>query len=254
MNFSRYGAEIFRTRTNVALGLRRSSFSPESVFKLRANGTRLASAQAGRSSPMKIPVQVTFRNMSPSEPLEALVRERARQLEDFYAGMMACRVVVEIPHRHHQAGNRCHVRIDLTVPDDEIVVSREPSVHGSLKDLSSTETTKATDIASIHAHAEVAIREAFDAARRRLQDYARRQRGAVKAHEAPGHGEVVRIGPEEGWIRTSDGREVYFHERSVLDRRFNDLEEGSPVAFVEEKGEKGPQASTVRMLGKHHYV
>jgi ribosome-associated translation inhibitor RaiA len=133
---------------------------------------------------MKIPVQVTFRNMSPSERLEALVRERASQLEGYYPGIMACRVVLDVPHRHHQAGNRCQVRIDLTVPDDEIVVTREPSLHGTLRDLANPEMTKATDIESIHTHAEVAVREAFDAARRQLQDYARKQRGDVKTHEA----------------------------------------------------------------------
>jgi cold shock CspA family protein len=192
--------------------------------------------------------------MSPSERLETLVRERATQLESFYPGIMACRVVLDVPHRHHQVGNRCHVRIDLTVPDDEIVVTREPTLHGTLRDSGDPVTTKTTDIESIHAHAEVAIREAFDAARRQLQDYARKQRGAVKAHEGPQHGQVVRLRPEEGWIETPDGREVYFHARSVLEQRFKDLQEGSRVAFVEEKGEKGPQASTVRALGKHHYA
>jgi cold shock CspA family protein len=65
---------------------------------------------------------------------------------------------------------------------------------------------------------------------------------------------VIRIGPEEGWIETPDGREVYFHEHSVLDAAFDRLEIGSEVAFVEEPGDKGPQASTVRLLGRHHYV
>jgi cold shock CspA family protein len=47
---------------------------------------------------------------------------------------------------------------------------------------------------------------------------------------------------------------VYFSRASVLDGAFDDLTVGSPVAFVEEAGEKGPQASTVRVLGKHHDV
>jgi ribosome-associated translation inhibitor RaiA len=147
---------------------------------------------------MKLPVQITFRNMSPSEALDALVRERAAALETYYAGTMACRVLIEIPHRHHESGNRCHVRIDLTVPGDEIVVTREPNLHGTLKDLATSEMSKEAEGQSIHVHAAVAVREAFDVARRQLQDYARRQRGAVKVHETPQHGRVVRIGPEEG--------------------------------------------------------
>jgi cold shock CspA family protein len=202
---------------------------------------------------MKLPVQVTFRNLPASEDLEALIRDQAAALESFYRGIMACRVLVDVPHRRHQAGNRVHVRIDVTVPGDEVVVTHEPSLHAALKDTASASVAKASDIQSIRAHAEVAVREAFAAARRQLQDVARRQRGAVKAHQPPLHGRVVRIGPEEGWIETADGREVYFHERSVLDGAFGQLDAGSLVAFVEEQGDKGPQASTVRLLGKHHY-
>jgi cold shock CspA family protein/ribosome-associated translation inhibitor RaiA len=204
----------------------------------------------------KLPIQITCRNLTPTEELESMVRERAARLDAFCRSIMACRVAIEVPHRHHQEGNRYHVRIDLTVPGEEIVVTHEPSLYSSLQDLGIEEVTKDTDVDAVHKHVQVAVREAFDVARRRLQDYARRQRGAVKAHEAPLHGRVIRLMPEEahGWIQTPDGREVYFHQRSVLDDGFTKLDIGSEVAFVEEPGEKGPQASTVRVLGKHHYV
>jgi cold shock CspA family protein len=55
-----------------------------------------------------------------------------------------------------------------------------------------------------------------------------------------------------GFIETADGREVFFHRNSVLDEAFDRLTVGSEVRFVEEMGEKGPQASTVRLIGKHH--
>jgi cold shock CspA family protein len=206
---------------------------------------------------MKLPVQVTFRNFPPSEhveELETLIRERADHLGTYYPDIMGCRIVLDVPHRHRRDGNHYHVRIDLTVPGDEIVVKHEPTLYASLGDIQREEQTKADDVQPAHKHAAVVVREAFDIARRQLQDYARRQQGRVKGHEAPLHGTVARVGPEEGWIATSDGREVYFHARSVLDGAFGRLAVGSAVAFVEEAGEKGPQASTVRVLGKHHYA
>jgi hypothetical protein len=79
------------------------------------------------------------------------------------------------------------------------------------------------DIAAVHKYAEVAVREAFDAARRRLQDVARRQRADVKTHQAPDHGRVVELGDDHGFIEAADGRRVYFHRASVLDEGFPDL-------------------------------
>jgi cold shock CspA family protein/ribosome-associated translation inhibitor RaiA len=203
---------------------------------------------------MKLPIQITFRGIAQSGEFYTLIEEQASELDTYYSGIMRCRVLVEVPHRHHQEGNRYHVRIELTVPGEEIVIAHEPSLYPSLRDIEREKVAKATDLNSVHQYGEVAIREAFDIARRRLQDYARRQRGAVKHHEEPSHGTVARIGVEEGWIQASDGHDVYFHEHSVLDGGFARLDVGSEVAFVEEPGEKGLQASTVRLLGKHHYA
>lgn len=183
---------------------------------------------------MKLPLQVVFRNMEPSAAVEAKVRERADELDRIYAHIMSCRVVVEGHHKHHRQGNLYHVRVDLKVPEAEIVVSREPDAH--------------------HAHEDVfvAVRDAFDAVRRRLEDYVRRRRGDVKTHEPPLHGRVVELNPDYGKIETADGRRVYFHRNSVLDADFDQLKLGAEVRFVEEAGELGPQASTVHIVGKHH--
>ena len=180
---------------------------------------------------MELPLQVTLRDVSPSEAVEGYIRERAAKLEVFYDRIMSCRVVVEAPVRHHRKGGPFKVRIDLTVPGDELVVNRQTD----------------EDI-------YVAIREAFDAARRRLEDYVRRQRGSVKAHEAPPLARVSKLFPEEGYgfLETPDGTEIYFHSNSVLGAGFDRLEIGTEVRFVEEQGEKGPQASTVTVIGKQH--
>jgi len=202
-----------------------------------------------------IPTQITFRGLARDEALEDDVRERVSWLEQFYARVVRCRVFVEVPHRHRHDGRHFHVRIEVTVPGGPpIVVSHEPSLHGRLKDFEGDTAHKEDEIESVHRYARVAIHEAFDAARRRLEDFAREQRGTVKAHEVPAHGEVVEISNVDGYgfIQAGEQR-LYFNRASVLDDAFDDLTVGTPVAFVEEQGEKGPQASTVRMLGKHHY-
>ena len=103
-----------------------------------------------------------------------------------------------------------------------------------------------------HADVYVAIRDAFNAAGRRLQDYARRQSIAVRLHEGPPRARVARLFPEEryGFLETTDGREIYFHANSVLQPGFEHLDTGAEVYFSEEEGEKGPQASTVRWVEK----
>ena len=133
-----------------------------------------------------IPTQVTFRGLQHSDAIESDVRERAAWLEQFYSGIVRCRVAIALPHRHRHDGRHIHVRIELTVPGaPPIVVSHEPSLHGRLKDLEEAEHHKHSEIESVRRYAAVAIREAFDAARRRLEDVAREQRGDVKRHASP---------------------------------------------------------------------
>jgi cold shock CspA family protein len=203
-----------------------------------------------------IPTQVTFRGLAHDDALEKEIRERVSWLEQFYEGIVRCRVLVEVPHRHRHDGRHFHVRIETTVPGGPpIVVNHEPSLHGRLKDVDDETHRKEHEIESVHRYGSVAVHEAFDAARRRLEDFAREQRGTVKAHEVPAHGEVVELSTPDGYgfIQAGEQR-VYFSRASVLDDKFDDLAVGASVAFVEEQGEKGPQASTVRLLGKHHYA
>ena len=203
-----------------------------------------------------IPTQVTLRGLVHDEALEADVRERVPWLEQFYAGIVRCRVLLEVPHRHRYDGRHFHVRIEVTVPGGPaIVVSHEASLHGRLKDIEGETHHKEDEIESVHRYGRVAIHEAFDVARRRLEDFARKQRGTVKAHEVPAHGEVAEISRVDGYGFIEAGeRRIYFNRASVLDETFDGLTVGTPVAFLEEKGEKGPQASTVRVLGKRHYI
>jgi len=128
------------------------------------------------------------------------------------------------------------VRIDITVPDREIVISRDPGRH--------------------HAHEDpyVAIRDAFNAARRQLENYNQKRQQHVKYHTPPLVGRVIELHPEKdyGRIETTDGRLIYFHRNSVLDNDFEQLDIGSGVRFDQEAGDEGPQASTVRPLDTPH--
>ncbi len=187
---------------------------------------------------MKQPLQVTFRGMKPSPAVEADVRERAAKLEQFYEPIIGCRVIIETAHKHRHKGNLFNVRVNVRVPGSEIVVGR------------------AHDLNHAHEDVFVASRDAFNVIRRKLEDYARKQRGKIKAHEVPPHGEITEITPmlDYGKITTPDGREIYFHRNSVVDSDFDKLEIGHRVRFVETMGEKGPQASTVHLEGKQHAI
>lgn len=183
---------------------------------------------------MRLPLQITYRNVPPSEAVERCIRERAERLDQFCDRIMGCRVVVEARHRRQHQGHLYHLRIDITAPGDEIIVSREPALHRTHEDV------------------YVAIRDAFDAARRRLEDYARRHRRQLKVHEPAPRGRIVRLDGDNdcGFIETPDGREIYFHRNSIVNADFDRLREGDVVRYHEEAGEKGPQASTLHLERK----
>jgi len=188
---------------------------------------------------MKIPLQLTFRNMDHSDAVETDIKNHVAKLEQLFPDLiMACRVVVECHHQHHQQGNLFHTRIDITVPGRELLVTREPGQRHS------------------HEEMHVSIRDAFNAARRQLEHHTQKQRGDVKVHQSPAHGHVSELIPMEdfGRIRTDDGREIYFHRNSVINQDFDRLEIGDEVRFEETRGDLGPQASTVKVVGKHHIL
>lgn len=190
---------------------------------------------------METPLEITFRNLDHSDAVEAKVREKVAKLEQVYGRIISCRVTIEQVIRQPTKGKLFRVSIDIAVPGKQVVVGRN-----------SGRRDKA------HEDVYVALRDAFNAARRRLDDHARKRSGEVKTHEVPPHGKIVRLNGFEGYgfIETPDGREIYFHRNSLVDGDFDKLEEGQEVRYVEAEGEsdKGPQASTVKLIGKHHLV
>lgn len=108
---------------------------------------------------MLIPLEVAFKNMERSDAVEARIREKAeKKLERFAGRITSCRVVVQAPHKHQTHGNCYDVRIDVHVPGEELVVTRE-----------------ATNPA--HTDVYVAIRDAFDAVVRQLDGHTSRKNG-----------------------------------------------------------------------------
>jgi hypothetical protein len=114
--------------------------------------------------------------------LETDLAKRVRKLDTYFRPIVACHVVVGFSQRRHGAGNRYHVRIDLAVPDGRILVRHEASLRANARALGLPKLSRSDEPDPGHKFAHVAIREAFDVAKRRLQDYARRHRLAVKTH------------------------------------------------------------------------
>ncbi len=182
---------------------------------------------------METEPKIAFEGIAPSDSIKDRIYSEIEKLERFFGRITACRVVVSKPQKRHRHGDLYSVAIYLTLPSGkEVVASRNPS-----KD---------------HAHEDiyVAIRDAFKAARRQLQDEARKMRGDVKHHEGPPEAIVGTIVAEKdfGFLETTDGREIYFHRNSVINDGFAKLRVGDRVAFAETRGERGPQATTVRPI------
>jgi ribosomal subunit interface protein len=112
---------------------------------------------------MQVPLQITFREMDPSDAVEKAIREKAEKLEEFHGRLTSCHVVVETPHRHHHKGRVHHVKIHLAMPGHDITIDREPEL-------------------GAHEDIYVAIRDAFDASVRQLRDYLKKQ-GQARHHE-----------------------------------------------------------------------
>jgi cold shock CspA family protein/ribosome-associated translation inhibitor RaiA len=181
---------------------------------------------------MDKPLGITFHNLDRSESVIAVIREKYGKLERFHRHIVGMNVKVEMPKNHHRHGNHYRVTIEVTVPGQRLVASRS------------------SDKRARHEAPLPTINDAFKAITRKLEDYARKQRGDIKHHDTPPMGRVVRMFPEYGFVRLTDGREVYFHKNSVLHPGFKQLNEGAPVRIVMAEGEsaEGPQATTVEVV------
>jgi cold shock CspA family protein len=185
---------------------------------------------------MQTPVQIAFHHCESSDALRAEIDKQARRLEKFSSRLTSCHVAITRTARHKH-GDLFQVDVRIAMPGHKDVIVN--TAHGDAPE---------------HEHAPVAVRDAFDAAVRQIEDAMRDLRGETKQHAEPDHGRLARFiaGEDCGFIETPDGREIYFHRNAIVDGGFDRLSIGDDVRFVEEAGDKGPQASAVYPLRKHH--
>jgi cold shock CspA family protein len=182
---------------------------------------------------MQTTPEIDFQGMEPSAPWRAGIERHIERLEAHYGRMTACRVVVKAPGGRHRTGGHYEINIRLALPDGrEVVVEHTPDRDERFQDF------------------DFALNDAFRRADRRLEDEVREMRGAVKAHAAAPVGVVRKLMRKEGYgfVESADGREIYFHRNSVGAPGFDALQSGERVAFIEEEGRDGPQASRVTPL------
>ena len=183
---------------------------------------------------MQTPVGIDFQGMQSSDVLRDAITRHIVGLESRFGRITSGRVVVKGPGGHHRTGGLYEINIHLALPNGaEVNISRTPQADER------------------HSNIDFAINDAFKRARRQLQDDVRRLQGQIKTHTEPPIGTVMKLQSDFGILEAADGHEVYFHRNSVLNDRFTQLKIGTRVTFAEEMGEKGPQASTVKLLGKH---
>lgn len=186
---------------------------------------------------MKVPPEITFRGVAKTPEIEAHIRRRAAKLEEFFSGIISCRVSVEKDQMHQRTGSPFRVRVVVRVPPGKELVGRHESVHGD-----------------ITMHLQAIITEAFEAVRRQLIKVKDKLHGEVKAPNPSADliGHVIKLFPEKGYgfLRTTEGRELFFHRNAVLHGDFERLEVGTGVRCFPSEGEEGPQASTVHVVDK----
>jgi ribosomal subunit interface protein len=184
---------------------------------------------------MKIPLELTFQGFDSSEAIRADVEKRVDKLERFFKDITSCRVVLEAAHKSQHHTRHYQVHIDITVPGKEIVASSDPA----------PDENKHDDL-------YIAIRDAFDAAERQLKDFSEklRENRRKESRTEPPRAVVAKIFEEEGYgfLEATDGREIYFHKNALLNNELGDISVGAHVEFAEEEGDKGPQATSVRIV------
>jgi ribosomal subunit interface protein len=171
-----------------------------------------------------LPVQITIRDMSSSPALESHIRQRIEKLTRFNGRITSCRVVIHVPQKHKHQGKLFNVRIDITVPGKELVIT-----HKQNQDV------------------YIAIRDAFNALLRQLEEHTQRNQGRIKAHETIMHGHVARLITQEGYgfIEGVDGNEYYFSTTNVSYPAFSQLMIGDAVEYTAILQGEGRQAQHI---------
>jgi len=185
---------------------------------------------------MQAPFKITFRNVRKTPDIVALIGEQAAKLELICNSIVNCQMAVEGPQQHPRSGNPFRVRIGVTVPPEHEVLVIQEGGEGNLEQLPKV------------------LRGAFSAMRRQLRKLTEKQRKQLDApppgQEAPGFVSLLLRKEGYGFIKSLDGRDIYFHRNTLLEGEFDRLGIGTGVCWAEGRGEKVPQASSVRIVSK----
>lgn len=175
---------------------------------------------------MHIKPQITFRDIPHSDAVEDDIRKKIEKIEQYYAHLMRCDVVIEQVQKHKHNGKLYHPRIIVSVPGDTITINNANN----------------EDV-------YIAIRDAFDALRRRLKTFAKKQRGEVKSHEQTITGRIVRLFKDEafGFIEAQND-EYFFTNFNINNSRFDNLKVGLLVEFIPSEGNDGLLAHRINII------
>lgn len=187
-----------------------------------------------------VPFKIISKDFEITEAINDAVYKHVATLTRFYDRIIDVEVTLTEPHRRKHHGRIHHITIKVRVPGPDVIVSREPAKDGAHEDF------------------YVALNDAFETAQRKLADQVRRMRHDVKHLDKPPHARVAKIFLLEGYgfLETPDGREIYFHENSLVNGKFEDLKVGDEVRFSEELGEKGPKVTSMALVGRngHEFI
>lgn len=185
------------------------------------------------------PFQITFLDFGESDAIWLAVQKRIEKLEQFFERIVRVEVGVSAPHRHRRFNRLYHIQIHIFLPGEDVVINRKPVNNEAHRDI------------------YVAIRDSFNAAERLLRERRRSIQSRSKVHQISTHlpegqhvGKISKLFYQDGYgfLQTNDGREFYFDRRSLLNKKWDRLEVGEKVRFLEERGEEGPQASSMTAL------
>lgn len=120
--------------------------------------------------------QISYRSVPPSSELDRLIQDEASKLARFFDRIVSCRVLVEPAHRRHRQGSPFHIRIELGVPGDQLVVSHTADTRPAppANDEERARRSKALEHEPHHKDPALAVRDAFHKLERRVAEYAAR--------------------------------------------------------------------------------
>lgn len=177
--------------------------------------------------------EIDFTDCEPSEAVRKKIEKKLERLQRFYDRIISCHVTVRIPHLHRVV-HFYHIQIRLEIPEKVFLVNREPGKNYA------------------HTDINVAIRDAFNKLTRQLEDFTKHRKERPRPKVAPPHGKVKMLNPQEGYgfVVTKEGEEIYFHENSIVGDNITQLHPGMEVRFEAEMGEKGPQVTSMQVVGR----